>query len=415
MGLFGRRKQRKLEEQRRYELDEDGSRASRAGFDAQEKGNYAEAFQKLSEAAAKGHKDAIFGIAECYEYGRGTARDLEKAREYYEKSLNGVQTWDLLSRVALYRILSEESYSGYNYNKAYEYLEEVVRFEKREKKYWYNGHYHLAIHCARQHYSEETIKEALSFAFNKDTVCSMEPELVKRDIRRYNLPVSIAMADHMTSRGDTEAVHWLADHYASKGGYQALKTFDVNKGFVKSPYGQYCLAKAYHDTLATKRYLLDGEIERDGGSFWAHYTALRNWDLLWAYEIKEKYAKEYKRIMKEGWKAEREDMAVYDKVFDRDYYIRATVNSGCTNCGKCLRSDFFTEVNGKACIENGRHIKATIADGSGNAKVDYIYGGDGVYALNAYIKTNGIDDKYELLYYARECPAKCIQYEFYKD
>ena len=37
MGLFGRRKQRKLEEQRRYELDEDGSRASRAGFDAQKK------------------------------------------------------------------------------------------------------------------------------------------------------------------------------------------------------------------------------------------------------------------------------------------------------------------------------------------------------------------------------------------
>lgn len=393
MGLFGRRKQRKLEEQRRYELDEDGSRASRAGFDAQKKGNYAEAFQKFSEAAAKGHKDAIFGIAECYEYGRGTARDLEKAREYYEKSLNG-GTWDLRSRVALYRILSEESYSGYNYNKAYEYLEEVVRFEKREKKYWYNGHYHLAIHCARQHYSEETIKEALSFAFHKDTVCSMEPELVKRDIRRYNLPVSIAMADHMTSRGDTEAVHWLADHYVSKGGYQALKTFDVNKGFVKSPYGQYCLAKAYQDTLATKRYLLDGEIERDGGAFWAHYTALRNWDLLQAYEIKEKYAKEYKRIMKEGWKAELEDMAVYDKVFDRDYYIRATVNSGCTNCGKCLRSHLFTQKDGVVSAKN-EVIRMSIVLGLLTIDIG--------------------QEKYEVVYYARECPAKCIQYEFYKD
>lgn len=291
--------------------------------------------------------------------------------------------------------MSEESYSGYNYNKAYGYLQEVVRFEEREKKYWYNGHYHLAIHCTRQHNSEETIKEALVNAFQRDTVCSMEPELVKRDIRRYKLPVSEAMADHMTSRGDTEAVHWLADYYVSKGGYQELKKFHVNKGFVKSPYGQYCLAKAYQDTLATKRYLLDGEIERDGRAFWAHYTALRNWDLLQAYEIMDKYAEEYKRIMKEGWKAECEDMAVYDKVFDRDYYIRATVNSGCTNCGKCLRSHLFTQKDGVVSAKN-EVIRMAIMVG--------------------LVTMSDIgQEKYEVVYYARECPAKCIQYEFYND
>ena len=107
-----------------------------------------------------------------------------------------------------------------------------------------------------------------------------------------------------------------------------------------------------------------------------------------------KYAKEYKRIMKEGWKAELEDIAVYDKVFDRDYYIRATVNSGCTNCGKCLRSHLFTQKDGVVSAKN-EVIRMSIVLGLLTIDIG--------------------QEKYEVVYYARECPAKCIQYEFYKD
>lgn len=389
MGWFSRRKQRKLEEQRRYELDEDGSRASRAGFQAKTEGNYHEAFQKFSEAAPKGNANAIFGLAECYCYGLGTARDLEKAREYYEKSLGGLQSWDLYSRVGLYRVFGDESYSGYDYDKAYAYLKEVVRYEERERKYYYNGHYHLAIHYARQNVSEETLLDILDYAFNKDTVCNMPPEIIKEDIDRYNLPLMVGMCDHMTTRGDTEAVHWLAKHYASKGGYKELKRFQVNKGFIKSIHGQYYLAKAYQETLATKKYLIDGDILSDGKNFWAHYTALRHNDLLYFHEIVEKYADDYKRIMKEGWAAEREDMAVYDKVFDRDYYIQAKVNDGCTNCGKCIKSYAFTQEDGLVSAENALLRLANMTRDTAK-------------------------EKYEVVYYARECPAQCIQYEFHK-
>jgi TPR repeat protein len=38
-----------------------------------------------TKAAEKGHKDAMYSLAVCYEKGTGVAKDMQKAREWINK------------------------------------------------------------------------------------------------------------------------------------------------------------------------------------------------------------------------------------------------------------------------------------------------------------------------------------------
>lgn len=49
----------------------------------------AEAFRWFSASAGQGHHRAEFLLGECYENGRGVARDLKKAAECYAKAQEG--------------------------------------------------------------------------------------------------------------------------------------------------------------------------------------------------------------------------------------------------------------------------------------------------------------------------------------
>lgn len=52
-------------------------------YDAQ---NYTAAFPKLKAAAEKGHVKAMYRLGRCYDKGRGTAEDDQKAFSWYEKA-----------------------------------------------------------------------------------------------------------------------------------------------------------------------------------------------------------------------------------------------------------------------------------------------------------------------------------------
>ena len=57
--------------------------------------NYYNAFMYFKMASDMGCKEAMYYLGNCYEYGRGTAKNIPFAKDYYKKSgYNHLPSWD---------------------------------------------------------------------------------------------------------------------------------------------------------------------------------------------------------------------------------------------------------------------------------------------------------------------------------
>lgn len=251
MGFFADRKKKKQEKARRELLLD----ARVGGRIAYEKGDYKTAFEKFWLAAENGDDECIFTLAQEYEKGEHVQRDLEQARELYEKCLD--TGYECSARMHLFHILNNSNYVGVNRALAMEHLEKAVSIENQKHCYNYGAHYERALIYAQKGYKSQ-VEDDLVAAFPLSSYwLPAHPGLqrLKDDIERYHLPVNLGMLAYMTTQEDERAAELFIPMYLEYDrfniGYMSL--YERYACVYTNPYLHHLMGRRYREYVRNNR------------------------------------------------------------------------------------------------------------------------------------------------------------------